>query len=117
MQKINDILNFIKGTKEKQSHICTYTVCPNSNQVLFFYVGAWPEGTQKGNAFIAFHGIPDGCRFPTNAELETALEKWLITNEAKPYDIAQIYCRMREDMEINKRLRQGETIQEIINSL
>ncbi len=101
------------------SHLCTYTVEPESNEVVFFYVGILDtsNGTKTGNSFIAFHGIPDGCIFPTSNKLEAALKQWLKHNKAKPYDISKIYDRMREELEINKRLSAGETINEIINSL
>jgi hypothetical protein len=101
----------------KNGHLCTYTVEPESNEIVFFYVGAWADDTQQKNAFIAFHGLPDGSTTPSISELESALKNWLKTHKAQPYDISKVYERMRCELEINKRLGQGETIKDIINSL
>lgn len=101
------------------SHLCTYTVEPESEKVVFFYVGVIDnsESKNKGNSFIALHGLPNGCMKPSDSELEAALKNYLKTNKAKPYDISKVYERMGEELEINKRLSAGETINEIINSL
>lgn len=101
----------------KNGHLCTYTVEPESNEIVFFYVGAWTDDTQRKNAFIAFHGIPDGSTTPSINELESALSNWLKHNKPEPYDISKVYERMRCELDINKRLSAGESINEIINSL
>ena len=103
---------------DKGSHLCTYTIEPESKTIVFFYVGVidTTNGTKTGNAFIAFHGIPKGCTFPTNEELERALTNWLKYNTPQPYDISMVYSRMRDELEINERLSNGETVKEIINS-
>lgn len=113
---IKNIFQLAGLQTSKNGHLCTYTVCPDSNEIVFFYVGVWTDGARRKNDFIAFHGIPDGCTFPSNNELESALNQWLKHNKPKPYDISMVYGQIREELDINKRLSDGETINEIINS-
>jgi hypothetical protein len=117
-QTVKTLLSIAGLQTSKNGHLCTYTICPKSNEIVFFYVGILDttNGTQKENCFIAFYGLPDGSTAPSNNELENALSKWLKHNTAKPHDISMVFSHMSEEMEINKRLSAGETINEIINS-
>jgi hypothetical protein len=95
MKTAKDILNFIRGTKEKQFHLVSYHVDEQTDKVVIDWAGTFADA--KENSFMSWHGTP---RKVDNYELETALNSYLKTHEVKPYDISMAYERMRADHNI-----------------
>jgi hypothetical protein len=95
MNKIKSIMQFIRGTKEKQFHLVSYHVDDQTDKVVIDWAGTYENA--KENSFMSWHGTP---RKVEKHELETALNSYLKTHEVKPYDISMAYERMRADHNI-----------------
>ncbi len=92
---VKDILNFIRGTKEKQFHLVSYHVDEQTDKVVIDWAGTFADA--KENSFMAWHG---SVRFPEKNELEAALELYLKTNKVEPYTIDMAFQRMRNEHNI-----------------
>ncbi len=95
MKTAKDILNFIRGTKEKQFHLVSYHVDEQSDKVVIDWAGTFADA--KENSFMSWHGTP---RKIEKNELETALQNYLKTHEVEPYHIGMAYERIRADHNI-----------------